>query len=227
MPSYYQANGNPVYLSTKDIFTRGDGKSYGIELMLRKDIGAVTGWVSYSLSQTKDKFDGINQGSAFEPRQDRTSVINFVLNGNVKDIFKGNWNGSETKSSSNLIFGLNFIFTSGQPITVPASAYYVSELPDWDNYSSSHNLPGYQLYPGEIDTYRLPDYIRLDLSITWEKDYGTWSLAPYLQIFNIGNRKNVWFYTYSSKTANGVVSQSVSTIDMLPFLPSLGVTIKF
>jgi hypothetical protein len=226
-PSYYQANGNPVYISTRDIFTRGDGKSYGLELMLRKDIGAVTGWVSYSLSQTKDKFDGINQGSAFEPRQDRTSVINFVLNGNVNDIFKGNWNGSETKSSSNWILGLNFIFTSGQPITVPASAYYVSELPDWDNYSSSHNVPGYQLYPGAIDTYRLPDYIRLDLSITWEKDYGSWSLAPYLQIFNIGNRKNVWFYTYSSKTANNVVSQSVSTIDMLPFLPSLGVTIKF
>ena len=227
-PSYYQANGNPVYTSTQDIFTRGDGRSYGLELMLRKDIGAVSGWLAYSLSQTKYTFDGINQGNAFEPGQDRTSVINFVLNGNVSDIFKGNWNGSETKSSSNWILGLNFIYTTGQPMTVPASVYFVNTLPDWNNYNTgSQDLPGYKLYPGAIDTYRLPDYIRMDVSITWEKDYGTWSLAPYLQIFNIGDRKNVWFITYTGNNVNGAIVQNVNTVDMLPFLPSLGVTIKF
>jgi len=227
-PSYYEANGNPVYTTSQSLFTRGDGRSYGLELMLRKDIGAVTGWVSYSLSQTKYTFDGINQGNAFLPRQDRTSVLNFVLNGNVTDIFNGNWNGSATKHSSNWLLGLNFIYTTGQPITVPASAYFVNNLPDWDNYNTgSQNLPSYKLYPGAIDTYRLPAYIRMDVSITWEKDYGSWSLAPYLQIFNIGNRKNVWFISYSSNNTNGTIVQNVSTVDMLPFLPSLGVTIKF
>ena len=56
-PSYYQANGNPVCTSTQNIFTRGDGRSYGLELMLRKDIGAVTGWISYSLSQTNTYYN--------------------------------------------------------------------------------------------------------------------------------------------------------------------------
>ncbi|MHB8578549.1 MAG: TonB-dependent receptor [Ignavibacteriaceae bacterium] len=227
-PNYYEPNGNPVYTSSQNLFTRGDGKSYGLELMLRKDIGAVTGWISYSLSQTKYTFDGINQGNAFEPRQDRTSVLNFVLNGNVTDIFKGNWNGSETKHSSNWLLGLSFIYTTGQPITVPASAYFVNNLPAWDNYcTGSKDLPSYKLYPGAIDTYRLPAYIRLDVSITWKKDYGSWSLSPYLQIFNIGDRKNVWFISYSSNITNGAIVQNVSTVDMLPFLPSLGVTIKF
>ncbi len=227
-PNYYEPNGNPVYTSSQNLFTRGDGRSYGLELMLRKDIGAVTGWISYSLSQTKYTFDGINQGNAFEPRQDRTSVLNFVLNGNVTDIFNGNWNGSETKHSSNWLLGLSFIYTSGQPITVPASAYFVNSLPAWDNYGTgSQDLPSYKLYPGAIDTYRLPAYIRLDVSITWEKDYGSWSFSPYLQIFNIGNRKNVWFISYSSNITNGAIVQNVSTVDMLPFLPSLGVTIKF
>jgi len=227
-PSYYQANGNPVYTSTQNIFTGGDGRSYGLEFMIRKDIGAVTGWFAYSLSQTKYTFDGINQGNAFEPDQDRTSVINFVLNGNVNDIFNGNWNGSETKSSSNWVLGLNFIFTTGQPMTVPASVYFVNTLPDWNNYSSgSQDIPGYKLYPGAIDTYRLPDYIRMDVSITWEKDYATWSLAPYLQIFNIGDRKNVWFISYKGNVVNGAIVQDVTTINQLPFLPSLGVTIKF
>ena len=227
-PNYYQANGNPVYTTTQDLFTRGDGRSYGMEFMLRKDIGAVTGWLAYSLSQTKYTFDGINQGNAFEPDQDRTSVINFVLNGNVNDIFNGNWNGSETKSSSNWILGMNFIYTTGQPMTVPASVYFVNTLPDWNNYNTgSQDVPGYKLYPGAIDTYRLPAYIRMDLSITWEKDYATWSLAPYFQIFNIGNRKNVWFISYSGNVSNGAIVQDVKTVDMLPFLPSLGVTIKF
>ncbi len=227
-PSYYMSNGNPVYTSTQNIFTRGDGKSYGLELMLRKDIGAITGWISYSLARTTYTFDGINQGNAFEPRQDRTSILNFVLNGNIADILKGNWNGSKTNTASNWILGLNFVFTTGQPITVPASVYFVNTLPDWNNYNTgSQNLPNYKLYPGAIDTFRLPDYIRLDLSITWEKHYRTWSLAPYLQIFNIGNRKNVWFINYSTDNVNGTIVQKISTVDMLPFLPSLGVTIKF
>ncbi|MHB8853879.1 MAG: TonB-dependent receptor [Ignavibacteriaceae bacterium] len=227
-PSYYETNGNPVYTSTKNLFTRGDGKSYGLELMLRKDIGAVTGWIAYSLSQTKYTFDGINQGNAFEPRQDRTSVLNFVLNGNVNDIFSGNWNGNEIKRSSNWVLGLSFIYTSGQPITVPSSAYFVNSLPAWDSYGTgSNDLPSYKLYPGAIDTYRLPAYIRMDVSITWVKDYGTWTLSPYLQIFNIGDRKNVWFISYSSNVTNGAIVQNVSTVNELPFLPSLGVTIKF
>ena len=227
-PNYFEANGNPVYTSSQNLFTRGDGRSIGLELMLRKDIGAVTGWVSYSLSQTKYTFDGINQGNSFLPRQDRTSVLNFVLNGNVTDIYNGNWSGTATKHSSNWLLGLNFIYTTGQPITVPSSAYFVNSLPNWDNYNTgSQNLPGYKLYPGAIDTYRLPAYIRLDVSITWEKDYGSWSLAPYLQIFNIGNRKNVWFISYNSNLTNGMIVQNITTVDMLPFLPSLGVTIKF
>ncbi|MHB8337131.1 MAG: TonB-dependent receptor [Ignavibacteriaceae bacterium] len=228
VPSYFETNGNPVYTSTKNLFTRGDGKSYGLELMLRKDIGAVTGWIAYSLSQTKYTFDGINQGNAFEPRQDRTSVLNFVLNGNINDIFSGNWNGNEIKRSSNWVLGLSFIYTSGQPITVPSSAYFVNSLPAWDSYGTgSNDLPSYKLYPGAIDTYRLPAYIRMDVSITWEKDYGTWTLSPYLQIFNIGDRKNVWFISYSSNITNGSIVQNVSTVNELPFLPSLGVTIKF
>ncbi len=227
-PSYYLPDGNPAYTSNKNLLIRGDGKSFGLEIMLRKDIGAVTGWIAYSLSRTQYVFDGINQGNIFVPRQDRTSVLNFVLNGNIGDIFRGNWNGAPSNSGSNWLLGLNFIYTSGQPITVPVSAYYVNTLPDWNNYGTgSRDLPAYKLYPGPIDTYRLPPYIRLDLSITWKKDYGTWSLAPYLQIINIGNRKNVWFINYRSNIQNGAVVQNITTEDMLPILPSLGLTIKF
>ena len=105
-PSYYQAGGTPVYSSTEDVFTRGDGNAYGLELLLRKDIGAVTGWLGYTLSRTKDTFDGVNQGESFVPQQGRTSVINFVLTGNINSIFDGKWNEQPPKSSSSWILGL-------------------------------------------------------------------------------------------------------------------------
>jgi CarboxypepD_reg-like domain/TonB-dependent Receptor Plug Domain/TonB dependent receptor-like, beta-barrel len=227
-PSYYTSDGIPVYSSSADVFSRGNEKSYGLEILLRKDVGAVTGWIGYSLSKSKDTFDGINQGNSFVPQQSRTSIVNFVLNGNVNSIFSGRWNEQPPKSSSNWIFGLNFIFTSGQPITLPSSVYFVNALPAWDDYSASgKKLPSYELYPGTIDSYKLPDYIRLDLSITWLKDFGSWSLAPYLQIFNIGNRKNVWFINYSSTAQDGSIVQDVTIENQLPFLPSIGVTVKF
>lgn len=228
VPSYYLTNGNPVYASDENAFLSGNGESFGVEFLLRKDEGAVTGWVGYALSRTQYVFPAINEGTMFIPRQDRTSVINFVLNGDIGNILSGEWNAPPRKSASSWLLGLNFIFTTGQPITVPASVYFVNALPAWNDYGAGiQNLPSYQLYPGPIDDYRLPDYIRLDLSITWKRDYGTWSLSPYLQIFNLGNRKNVWFIRYSSKSTNGEIVQDVKPIYMLPFLPSIGVTIKF
>ena len=101
-------------------------------------------------------------------------------------------------------------------------------VPDWNDvdYTGEDN-PAYKLYPGAINSYRMPDYIRMDLSITYEKDYGTWQLSPYLQIFNIGNRKNLWFIQYKDEVENGAIIQSIEKVNMLPILPSLGVTIKF
>jgi len=226
-PSYYNGD-QPVYTSSQDIFLRGNERAYGLEVLLRKDIGAVTGWIGYTLSMAKDTFDGVNEGKPFVPQQSRTSVINFVLNGNINSIFSGRWNEAPPKSSSNWILGMNFIFTSGQPITLPSSAYFINTLPAWDSYGATgQKLPSYKLYPGDIDSYRLPAYIRLDMSITWQKDYGTWSIAPYFQVFNIGNRKNVWYINYTSNEQNGAIVQSVNTVNQLPFLPSLGVTVKF
>ncbi|OGU55339.1 MAG: hypothetical protein A2V66_03950 [Ignavibacteria bacterium RBG_13_36_8] len=67
----------------------------------------------------------------------------------------------------------------------------------------------------------------MDLSITYEKNFGTWTLSPYLQIFNIGNRKNLWFVLYENEYKDNVLVQTVKEVNMLPILPSLGVTIKF
>ncbi|MBI2418144.1 MAG: TonB-dependent receptor [Ignavibacteriales bacterium] len=222
----YNEAGKPVYNSTQGIFRRGDGNSRGFELLLRKEAGTVTGWVSYTYAQTKHTFDGINQGKEYAPRHDRGNVVNLVLNGEFGSIFSSDWNTQPESGTSKWLLGLNFIYASGQPLTIPSSAYYVHTVPTDDN-GTGNNIPGYKLYPQSINTYRLPAYVRMDVSVTYEKSFGGWSIAPYLQIFNIGNRKNLWFIDYQSEGDGNTINQKVEKVNMLPLLPSLGINIKF
>jgi len=221
-PDSYNSKGEPIYTQSKSLYNRGDSKSYGIEFLLRKDYGAVTGWVGYSYSITKTMTDGINQNKYYNPRHDRTHTVNVITNVNINDFFAELKGESGSAGNSKWLLGLNFIYASGQPITLPNSVYYNNQLPDWNDNKNNLNL-----FPADINSAKLPAYIRMDISLTWEKNYGSWVLAPYLQIFNVGNRKNTWFVTYDNKIENGVAKQEVKNTNMMPILPSIGVNIKF
>ena len=117
--------------------------------------------------------------------------------------------------------GIGFVYASGQPITTTSSLYVTRQLPDQDFYH------GYNLYPTDRNSFRLPPYIRLDISLKMEKKYKSWTLAPYLQIFNIGNRKNVWFIAYNDEFKDGKITQDIKNFSMLPILPTIGVTATF
>jgi hypothetical protein len=220
-------DGLPMYGSTKGLFNSGEGSSYGLEVLFKRDVGSVTGWLAYSLSRTEYTFPALNHGKEYIPRHDRSSVINAVLNINVNQ-FLAELNDEDYEHHNDWLVSLNFIYATGQPITVPASAYFISFSPDWNIFGmNGENNPGYALYPSEIDKYRLPAYIRLDLSVTKDFDMGGWSLSPYLQIINAGNRKNLWFISYKSELIDGVLKQSIDKVNMLPLLPSIGVNFKF
>lgn len=221
--SSYTADNKPIFTETNNLFNKGNGSSYGIEALMRKDYGSITGWLGYSYAKTEYTFDKINSGDAYTPRHDRTHTVNFVANidyGKLQDeLF--NTNVFEDGNSKWLI-GFNFVYSTGQPITMPGSAYAVNKMPDW--YVNKENI---LLYPTAINSVKLPPYARLDFSLTYEKNYGSWTLAPYLQIFNLGNRKNVWFIRYKTEIKENKILQEVETVNMLPLLPSIGVNIKF
>jgi len=227
-PQYYDEKGNPVFKSSYGLFTRGDGNSIGLELLVRKDIGALSGWISYSYSKTEYTFDNINKGNEFAPRHDRTSVVNSVINLDLKSFIDELAGNHYKKYDTRWLIGVNFVYASGQPLTTPSSAYMVNTLPDWNRFAvTGETLPAHNLYPGEINSFRLPAYIRMDLSVTYEIIYSGWTLSPYLQIFNIGNRKNIWFIDYSEEVKDGKIVQNIDKVNMLPMLPSIGVNIKF
>jgi hypothetical protein len=204
-----QANGysddeRPLFTNMNNLFDRGDGNSYGFELLLRKDKGRVRGWLGYAYSHTEYKIDGINQNRWFMPRHDRTSTINAMAN---IDLFDG---------KNKLILGTNFVYSTGQPLTEPGSAYLSSSGP----FANEINV---NYAPTKINNIRLPDYIRLDLSLTYQIHYRGWMMAPYLQIYNIGNRGNVWFVSYEYENGKPLIEEQY----MLPLLPTLGVNFTF
>lgn len=219
----YSSDNKPIFTQTNNLFNKGNGESYGIEALMRKDYGSVTGWLGYSYAKTEYTFANINSGNSYIPRHDRSHTVNFVANidwSKLQDeifntyVFENN--------SSKWLIGINFVYSTGQPITMPGSAYAVNKMPDW--YVNKENI---LLYPTDINSVKLPPYARLDFSVTYEKNYGSWTLAPYLQIFNLGNRKNVWFIQYKTEIKENRILQEVKTINMLPLLPSIGVNIKF
>jgi hypothetical protein len=138
------------------------------------------------------------------PRHDRTSTINAMVN---YDLIQG---------KNKLILGSNFVYSTGQPLTEPGSAYLSASGP-FDDQKNVHYAPT------KINNIRLPDYIRMDLSLSYQIQYSGWMMAPYLQIYNIGNRGNVWFISYGYEDGKPDIEEQY----MLPFLPTMGVNFTF
>ncbi len=228
-PQGYTDDDRAIYNTTEGLFLHGNGFSTGLEIMIKKDTGPVTGWVGYSLAHTLYRYDEINQGKYFAPRHDRLSTLNLVLHTDIGNLIAQLRGRTPTEATSRWLLGLSMVYASGQPLTVPGSAYVTNSFPDLDDLWPYTQRGGenFSIYPTTIDSYRLPYYGRVDFSLTYEKHYHSWTLAPYLQVFNALNRKNVWFVLYKDESTNDQVIQNIDTVYMLPVLPTVGVKIEF
>jgi hypothetical protein len=83
--------------SWQDNVTRGDGWSYGTELLIHRKTGRLSGWIGYTLSWTHWKFPELNQGKKFFPRYDRRHDLSLVgiyeVNNHINNVrYLGIWN---------------------------------------------------------------------------------------------------------------------------------------
>lgn len=115
---------------------RGDGWNYGLNMMVHKQTGNLTGWISYSLGRALRRFDNPSYTGIYPADHERIHELNAVCAYKLK-----RWNFSGT-----------FIYASGIPFTAPE--YY---------YISSGQIMS---KPGEHNGCRMRPYIRLDLSVT-------------------------------------------------------------
>ncbi len=181
-------------------FFKGNGSARGLEVLLQKKTGWLTGWISYTLSRTESYFPEIN-ANPFPAAQDQTHELKAILSADLGD----DWKLSST-----------FIYGSGRPFTAPVSQYTLGLLGDM---SESY------VHVGEKNGNRLPAFHRLDVSLTKkisEPGEALQMLAG-LSVFNVYNRKNVSYYRYDFSTSPVLITEVTS----LGITPTLFVQIEF
>ncbi|MBN2275305.1 MAG: TonB-dependent receptor [Bacteroidales bacterium] len=163
------------FISEEPIETQllqGEQQAYGVEFMLRKNTGRLSGWLSYSYSSSTMLVDGpnswdrINNGLAYPSNYDKPHAVNAVFN---------------YRFSRQLSIGSNIVYNTGRPVTYPVAVYYIN--------NREH------MFYSLRNEYRIPDYFRMDLSINIEGNLKARKLAHsswMLNVYNLTGRKNAY-----------------------------------
>jgi hypothetical protein len=156
------ANSAPEYSP----YFRGSGESRGIEFLLQKKGKNYNGWISYALSRSENKFEELNENEKYPSSQDQRHEVKFVNIYNFKKFeFSAVW-----------------IYGTGRPYTAPLGNFDV-ETPDGNALEV--------LYVSDINSFRLPDYHRLDISVNYRFEWSGMRGQVGASLFNVYNRKNV------------------------------------
>lgn len=184
-------------INLENLILGGKGRSYGMELMLRKNSGRVTGWVSYTLSKTQTKIDGINENRWYDASNDRRHDLNIVAMYDLTD----RWSLSAS-----------FLFASGQALSVPDAKYQLSGETIY--------------YYSQRNNYRTPATHRLDISANYrhvgKKLTYEWSFG----IYNLYNHYNPYMIYFEDCPDNVSGTRAVQ-YSMYGIVPSVSYTLKF
>lgn len=205
---YYKLMQNQIdYRNGAEVFTNdpietqllfGKGRAYGVEWMFKKKTGRLSGWVSYTLSKTERKIDGINDNQWYNARQDRTHDIAIVGNYQLND----RW-----------VLSANWVFNTGDAVTYPSGKYMV----DNEVY----------FYYSERNGYRMPNYHRLDLGATRQLKKGKrFSSELNFSLFNAYGRSNAYQIDFRVSEEDSSKTEAVKT-SLFTFVPSISYNFKF
>ncbi len=187
--------------------TLGNGWSYGVEVLLQRTVGPVTGWVGYTWSRTMRQFDEINFGRPFYAKYDREHDLSVTLQYDI---------------TKRIDIAATFVYGTGNRATLATQTYY------------DPILGGQVEYTPERNNFRMPDYHRLDLGINFHIPHkragspilsrGGWlSNAEHIvniSVYNVYNHKNPYLLYPAT---DGKLYQ----ISVFPILPSISYQFKF
>lgn len=208
--SYYRSAKNVVdYVDGADvllnprletILLQGIGRSYGLELFARRNVGRLSGWASYTLSRAEQRIrapgetgGGINNGDWYPTPFDKTHNLALV----------GLWQWTPKWN-----VGATFTMASGLPVTLPGARYFIDGL----------LVPEY----GARNAARLPLYHRLDLSATRKLGKGELQFG----VLNAYNRFNAQALRVRQRFDNPLQSEAVQT-SIFGLVPSINYVFRF
>jgi CarboxypepD_reg-like domain/TonB dependent receptor/TonB-dependent Receptor Plug Domain len=190
----------------EQVILNGQMRSYGLEVMIKKNEGRLNGWISYTLSKSQQQTpgrttteSGINNGQWYNSAYDKTHNLavtsSYLLN--------EKWS-----------FGANFTLQTGQPITYPNGQYQYLGI----------TVPSY----GLRNENRLPAYHHLDISATLtprKNNNRNWKGEWVFSIYNLYNRKNAAAINFRQNSQTGT-NEAVKT-SIFGMVPAVSYNFKF
>ncbi|MFV5688292.1 TonB-dependent receptor [Flavobacterium sp. ZT3R25] len=190
----------------EQIILNGELRSYGLEIMFRKNEGKLSGWISYTLSKSEQQTPG------------RTPIETGINNGNWYNSVYDKLHNIAITSSYNLnekwSFGANFVLQTGQPVTYPNGQYEYLGV----------TVPSY----GLRNENRLPAYHHLDIAATLtprKNNDRNWKGEWVFSIYNLYNRKNAASINFRQNIDTGT-NEAVKT-SIFGVVPAVSYNFKF
>jgi hypothetical protein len=194
-------DGADIYINSDAIESQllfGKGRAYGIEWLIKKRVGRFNGWLSYTLSKTERKINGISNNEWYNARQDRTHDIAIV---GIYELNK-KWTLSA-----------NWIYYTGSAVTFPAGKYRIDDQTLY--------------YYTERNAYRMPAYHRLDIGATWVlKQKKRFSSELTISLYNAYGRENAYTIQFRDNKDDPEKTEAVQTA-LFKYIPSVTYNFKF
>ena len=184
----------------------GEGRAYGAELSLRRKIGRLNGWISYTYSRSQRKVQGetldesVNLGEWFPSNYDKPHDLTLVTTYQIS-------------RRSSVTF--NFTYNTGRPTSAPVGKYAVDNALNIPNYSYRNQ-------------FRIPDYHRLDVSYTLDTGYKkekAWESSWTFSIYNLYGRRNAYSVYFTQQPFQNPKANRLSVIGSA--FPALTYNFKF
>ena len=203
----------------------GKGVSKGVEILLRKNLGALNGWLGYTLSKTNRNFEAVNGGKTFPFKYDRRHEVSLVANWQIR---------------KNITLTATWVYSTGHALTLPKAKYQLRTigsgvLGNGDN--DSYVNADIHVYGGK-NSFRMPAYHRLDAGAAFSKQKKKGMRKWTVGIYNIYNQQNAYF-VYFKRAPGKIVEENgvlVATeagqtklyqITLMPIFPYLSYSFLF
>mgnify|MGYP000726987015 CR=1 FL=1 len=190
----------------EQVVLNGEMRSYGLEFMLRKNTGKLSGWIAYTLSRSEQRTPGrtatetgINNGNWYRSAYDKTH--NLAITSSYK--YNKKWN-----------FGANFTLQTGQPVTYPNGQYTYQGI----------TVPSY----GLRNENNLPLYHHLDISATLTSKHNetkNWKGEWVFSIYNLYARKNAASISFRQNQDSG--QNEAIKLSIFGMVPAVSYNFKF